>query len=656
MLQVKSNAQIDADEKQAQGVLAPADPLTAAEHELAAYIRSCWESAKNHRTQTGLSLRLADNLRRSLGVYSPDKLKAIQDFGGSEAFQKLTGSKIQAAKAWLTDFFFTRGEKIFALDATPVPDLDPSIMQQMIAEAIQVMGSTELGMEGARQILSKHKDRLLQEQEEVAELRMERMSDVIQDRLAETGFRNEFDDFILDFVTYPFAVIKAIEFAPFDQLKWEDDGAGRHVPKKTTKILPRVRRVSPWNFYPSPSATHTLDGHWACEHKEYTRRDLFAMAKVEGQGYITKNILLALADYGTSGLTEWMINNTERLILTGRQRESDSETIDAVEWEGSMQGKRLIDAGVPAEVIGDPLSEHQVQLELIGNYLIRAKLSPDVAGKHSAHVAQWQQVAGSLIGESLPEMISDSQDMCNAIARALQNNVALASGPMTWIDAHLLADGEDITSISPWRTIEGDSSRAQGTSSRKAIEFFQPSLNANELMGVYERFSNYMDDISGLPKYASGSDAGAGAAKTKGGLEMLLNNVSKSLKDRIRNIELNVLEPVITKYYNFEMLTNPDPEIKGDATVRARGSDELMEKDQQAMRAQQLLASTANPIDQQIIGPDGRREQLKEAYKAADVDSSDIVPSKEEFQQRQQQQLEQQAAMAQQGGGNVPPA
>ena len=43
---------------------------------------------------------------------------------------------------------------------------------------------------------------------------------------------------------------------------------------------------------------------------------------------------------------------------------------------------------------------------------------------------------------------------------------------------------------------------------------------------------------------------------------------------------------------------------------------------------------TANPIDMQIIGLDGRREQLREVFKSGDIPVDRIIPTKEEMQQR----------------------
>jgi hypothetical protein len=67
--------------------------------------------------------------------------------------------------------------------------------------------------------------------------------------------------------------------------------------------------------------------------------------------------------------------------------------------------------------------------------------------------------------------------MCNGIASALADNVAMASGPMVWVHADRFADGEDTQSIFPWRLWQLKSDPSQGVN--PGIGFFQPPMNAD---------------------------------------------------------------------------------------------------------------------------------------------------------------------------------
>ena len=86
---------------------------------------------------------------------------------------------------------------------------------------------------------------------------------------------------------------------------------------------------------------------------------------------------------------------------------------------------------------------------------------------------------------------------------------------------------------------------------------------------------------------------------------------------------------------------NVPNENKGDAKAKARGSDTLIHKEAATARQQELLGITNNPTDMQIIGLEGRREQLKEVYKSADIPVDRVIPTEEELNQRLMQQQEQ---------------
>ena len=128
-----------------------------------------------------------------------------------------------------------------------------------------------------------------------------------------------------------------------------------------------------------------------------------------------------------------------------------------------------------------------------------------------------------------------------------------------------------------------------------------------------------------------------------------MNAASKTMKGMVRNIDLGVIEPVIETLYNTLMLDPSVPDdIKGDACVKARGSDSLMYKEAIAMRQQELLQLTGNQVDQQIFGTDERYEIYKQYLRNLDLPTDRTLPEKEELKARiQQQMMMQQQAAAQ---------
>ncbi|MDX8383986.1 MAG: hypothetical protein R8M45_07890, partial [Ghiorsea sp.] len=111
---------------------------------------------------------------------------------------------------------------------------------------------------------------------------------------------------------------------------------------------------------------------------------------------------------------------------------------------------------------------------------------------------------------------------------------------------------------------------------------------------------------------------------------------SKGIKAAIAHIDRGIIKYLITMQYNENMLNHEDESIKGDAVVISKGSTALMMKEIQQMRRNDLLQTTINPVDMQIIGLEGRTKLLRETFKANDLD--EIVPSDEDMQARLEQQ------------------
>lgn len=616
--------------------------LSVRNHEdvLAGYIRSLWTKARDYRTP--YTKRFQDCLERRSGIYSPEMQSKIKQAGEAPLYMRLTSAKCKAAKTWISDLFEPAGDRPFTLKAANTPDLNPEIKMKLLDAAIMTVMQTELTEDQAIKMVEQREKELLDELVGEANIIAEKMGDRVEDILAAAGWADEFDNFVDDLVTYPVAVMAGLDYRQEKELGWAQDEDGKWVPKYQNKIVPKVRRVSPFRFYPLPGVTNTLRGYGACEHITYTRTDLMGMRDMPG--YNRRGIVMALNQYQVGGLREWLWEDNEQDILNYSQYDQQQDTIDAVKYAGSISGHRLVQFGLSGVKDSE---EYQAEIEIIGGFVIRAVVSPDPDSSPNYYFAHWSSVPGSFYGDALPELMNDCQDMCNAAARSLNANMAMSSGPMVWIDASKLHSADVpyahvIEARKVWRAYP-DPDQAI-TNANAAIQFFQPSSNAHELMTIYEKFSSIADDVTGLPKFAYGSDKGAGAARTAQGLSMLMNASSKTIKHPIRSIDLNLIAPLVKKIYDHEMMYGEDDSIKGDLKVKARGSQSLIHKEQMMLRQQELLGITGNPIDMQIMGLEGRSELLRNVFKSGEIPVDRIIPSKEKIQQN----MEKAAALEQQ--------
>ena len=641
LLQWKSNDELIADEEEAarqemESIQGRPEILS-----LAAHVRERWEAARAAKMVH--EQRMLKALRMRAGEYEPAHMQIIRESGGSEIYMMLPDEKCNAAESWIEDIL---GEEPYGTKPTPVPEISPqqkqAIEQQVRAEVMQelqlvgIMPTQEAVMQRGREILDDVKAQVA-EQAKKTEAQVEMK---IKDLVAESGWQNALKSAIPDIVTHPAGFLKGPVFRKRKDLTWGQDGA----PVLQDTIAMEWESPSPFDIYPAPSSTEIGDGYLFEKHR-LTRSDLVAMIGIEG--FDDTAIRQVLAEYGNGGLNNWIYldNETERSRLESRDHEAHDPDgkIHALQFWGNIQGLMLLEYGMDPTMVEDPIAEYSAEIWLIGRYVIKAELNGDPLGRAPYYKAHFRKKKGSFWGMGLPEVIEDIVDMCNASARHLANNMAMASGPQIGIDSSTKVPGVDYENLRPWKVWAFDLTNSQGT--RPPIWFFQPNVMVNELLAVYEKFSMEADNKSGVPKYLYGGESRGGAIDTASGMSMMMSNASKSIKKIINNIDVGMIEPSIKMLHQTVMLYYPDPiYFQGDIKFIAKGSTSMIAKEQMQIRRQEFLQVALNPVVLQIIGQEGVAAILRPLAKGLDLDSEEVVPTKETLAMRQQI-IQQQAAL-----------
>jgi hypothetical protein len=251
----------------------------------------------------------------------------------------------------------------------------------------------------------------------------------------------------------------------------------------------------------------------------------------------------------------------------------------------------------------------------------------------------------------------DIQVICNGAARALSNNMGIASGPQVEVSIDRLPDGENLTTMYPWKIWQTTSDRTGG--GQPAVRFFQPNMNAETLMNVMQYFQKVADEVTGVPNYVYGSSNVSGAGRTASGLSMLMENAAKGIKQAILSLDKATSE-MLTRLFDHLMIYDDDNTIKGDMQIIASGVVGTLLKETMQQRRNEFMQLTANQFDLQIMGPAGRAELLRQAAQGMNIDVDKIIPKPEEILMAQQAQEQAQAEAMQQQQmmqqGQQPPA
>jgi hypothetical protein len=659
LLRVVSNAELDEQERRQREADAEARQNSPLILGLAAYLRDCWDAAQ--MAKRPIEAVMLKAMRQRNGEYEPEKLNAIRAQGGSEVYMMLTEIKCRAAESWLRDILMDQGTPPWDLQATPIPDLSPNDMAELkaaFAEQVVItmqqtgQAPTKSEMMELKEVVSQQfRFKLLQ----MAQNRVERMKTKIEDQLVQGGWSDAFNEFITDLVTFPCAFIKGPIVRRQRYLKWNTSPDGRTTVEPGERIAPEYERVSPFNIYPEPGITRINDGY-LFERHELTRQALADLIGVPG--YDEQAIRKALDEGPQSSWVTPMEDDAreeeERKYYTEMR---PTDVYDAIEFWGKVSGKMLREWGMTAEEVPDEAKEYDANVWMVGTMVIKAVLNYDPLGEKPYAKSSFIKTPGSFWGRSIPDIIEDLQNICNAAARALVNNMGIASGPQVELNLERIPPNEEITTMHPWKIWQVLNDPLG--SSAPAIRFEQPVDNSNSLMAVYERFSRLADDHSGIPSYIYGDTDVQGAGRTASGLSMLMGSAGKGIRQVVMHIDHDVVKPIIQRQFVYNMRYDEDESIKGDAEVVPRGAVNLAVKETTNVRRVEFLNATANEIDMGIIGPDGRAAILREIAKGLQMPVDEIVPSRENLaiKKKAQERMAMQQMMQEQAGlqGPTPP-
>jgi hypothetical protein len=646
------NAAIKAqDEAKAQSEAA-VDETTLSS--LASFIRTQFEIFKQHRNDAaaGWSNRLLVALRAFNGQYDADKLAQIKQFGGSDVYARLIAMKCRGASSLLRDVYLSP-DRPWGIDPPDDPDVPPEILQtitqlvgieaQTQAQAGQPVDPSSIRdrtfslMEAARQAAKKK----AADQAHIAE-------DKIDELLKEGNFYKALAEFLVDLPLFPFACIKGPVVRIVPSVVWNGG-------KATVQQKPRLfwQRTSPFDIWWTPGVADIEDAA-VIERTRVTRADLNDLLDLPG--YNRDEIIAVLDEYGRGGINDdWDMTDAERAIQEKRENPNMNRSglLSCLEYHGNVQGRMLLEYGLDPKQVPDPMRDYMVQAWLIGRHVIKVQFSPSPRKRHPYFITSFEKVPGTPVGNGLPDILSDIQEVANATLRSLVNNLSISSGPQVVVNTDRLAPDEDGEDLYPWKRWRVTSDPMSSNSAQKPVDFFQPNSNAAELLATYQKFSDMADELSAIPKYLSGNSSG-GAGRTASGLAMLMGNASKILQTVAANIDRDVFDPLLHNLFDMIMLTDSSGMLTGEESISVKGVNVAIQRETERSRQLEFLQATANPVDMQIIGPKGRAAVLRKVAGSIGMDGEEIVPSEEEIKAQQQAQQVQQtmAAAGAQAQGN----
>lgn len=543
----------------------------------------------------------------------------------------ITSPIVKGIVGLIRDVFSNSIETPFTIKATPQPDLNDEMTRNVMGAVMEQLRSMPMMTpEMLEQALAEQgqmlKNAAMQEQQKLANIAADRMNTLIQDRLRDADWLRQFGDFIYNFVVYPTAIIKtpAVSMKP-----WKKWNGQRMVVDH--KLVRGVENISPFDFYPAPNAQTVQDAEYVIEVRKCSRSEL--VGYYTAPGYDREGIRQVLSEMPTGYLEpreDGKDHNPE--VDTAEYHiglEDDAQGFyDCVGFYGAIRGELLEEFGVE---VGDPDLSYEAEIWTVRDIVIKAVLNPDITGQRPFYAASFEPIPGAFWGECPVTRLRDVQRVCTATIVSMVRNMGLASGVLGEVESDRVIDDEEVNVILP-NTIREVKS-VMGMQGR-AYNFYTVPDISQQLLSVFERFMQYGYETIGIPRVAFGSTENIGTlGRTSGGVAMVLNQASKSVKFALRVLEENVIEPVVQSYIDYELMYSMDTTIKGDIRVHARGVSGIVEKENQESKLQWALQSLApymqviDPQTQQPIIP-ARAIQLLlyQIFKSSGINTEGIFP------------------------------
>lgn len=592
------------------------------------YVRRRYDEAREYKSAD--YLRLQQCLRQIRG----DDLSCDDIDPEIKIKMNITSPIARGITGLLRDVFANAIENPFTVKATPIADVNDEL-RELSAEILRGK-LAEFGLMGyefsnsqAFKIGEEIREAALTEAQEQADRAAEKMSILVQDNLRDARWLQEFGDFLYNFVVYPTAFMKSPSIRLTKVKEWQGNR-----PVIRDKLVRGVENISPFDIYPAPHAKTIDRAEYVIERRKISKAELVGLFSTPG--FHAEGIKEVYIEYPGGYIEPYEDSDhgeeVQESTTTGGGDEMGDDAqgfYDTLGFYGAIRGDILSTFGIE---VPDENTTYEAEVWLVDDIIIKAKLNPDPLGRRPFFSASFEPIPGAIWGESPVSRLESIHRICHATVLAIVRNMGYSSGIQGEVDPERLIDEtEDPRIIQPNTLKLVDNSPSYGGA--PAYRYTQIPNIVPQLMDTLEKFQYQAYELIGIPRVAFGSSENLGTVgRTSGGVAMILNQASKSVKFALRIVEEQIIEPVIQTFIDYHLMTSQDPTIKGDIRVYARGVSGIVEKENKEQKLEWVVQSISGWVGQvdengnPIIPGSAIRRVLSQLFASAGVDTDGIFP------------------------------
>lgn len=504
----------------------------------------------------------------------------------STVFPNITGPYVDAGAARIADMLLPTDDRSWALKETPIPEaVDASrgkYSKQMLDEAARMYPGKPQEAKKQLAIATQAALEVIAE----AKAKAEKAQTRIEDWHVECQWHAQVRLVIEDAARIGVGVLKGP--VPTQKTRWIFKNGGL---QRLQEIKPGSKRVDPWNFFPDPACGDSIhNGGYTWERDFLTRRQLREL--VGQEGYIKEQILACLEEGPKIACAD--VKNLVDPVTDDRLK----DRFEVWYYHGTAEREDLEAAGCDC---GDEQDPHlPAMLTMVNSRVIRASLNPLDTGEFPYDVMVWRARAGHWTGIGIARQVRTPQRIVVAATRNLMDNAGLAAGPMIVFRQGVVYAADGVDAIGPRKVFYISQDADEIVDATKAIGQIKVDMLVTELIQIIELGMKFAEHVTGLPLLLQGQMGDA--PDTLGGMQLMNNNASTTLRRLGRLFDDRVTEPHVRRYYHW-LLQHGKDEEKGDYCIDARGSSALVERDIQ----NQAVAQMGNIVLDPRFGADPKK-------------------------------------------------
>lgn len=410
---------------------------------------------------------------------------------------------------------------------------------------------------------------------------------------------------------------------------------------------PAFSVVDPWSYFPDmDSGPNVADGEGDLERHLMNKKALRELAQRPG---FNQDAIRRIIKGAPRGVLPGYISDLRS--ISGETARLQSDVYQVWEYSGPITAENLHDAALylgDDDMLldadeADPLMEIRVVIWFCQGELLYVGPYPLDSGETLYSVFCFEKDELLPFGYGVPYLARDPQRVANAAWRLMMDNAPISATPQIVYNPDIVepVDGRyELVGGKVWRL------KQNLQANQRAFDLFDIPTRQQDLAGIIEMASSFIDDEVGFSQIAEGAQDSQ-VTKTSSGMAMLMNSTDVMMRRVVRNIDDDMTVPNVRRIYHWLMQHSPKGEIKGDYEVDARGSSVLLVRELQQQNLIVLAnAFGAHPVFGKRIKPN---DLMRMIVKSMLIPADELVPSDAEIAAAEQAEQEALAQQAQAG-------